>query len=70
MTNKENMYETAFTMDTSSIKYGFGVTREVGYDIDKLVEGALPQERVTKLSPRPADGEGLKQLFLESLTCW
>ena len=25
--------ETAFTMDTSSIKYGPGVTREVGYDM-------------------------------------
>jgi len=23
--------ETAFTMDTSSIKYGKGVTREIGY---------------------------------------
>lgn len=45
----------------------------VGYgpdDIDKLVAGTLPQERVTKLSPRPADAEDLKQLFLESLTCW
>ena len=27
------MFETAFTMDTSSIKYGPGVTREVGYDM-------------------------------------
>ena len=26
-------YETAFTMDTSSIKYGPGVTREVGFDM-------------------------------------
>ena len=29
-------FETAFTMETSSIKYGFGVTREVGYDMKKL----------------------------------
>jgi hydroxyacid-oxoacid transhydrogenase len=29
-------YETAFTMDTSSIKYGPGVTREVGYDMAQL----------------------------------
>lgn len=28
--------ETAFTMDTSSIKYGPGVTREVGYDMKRL----------------------------------
>lgn len=28
-------YETAFTMDTSSIKYGAGVTREVGFDMAK-----------------------------------
>ena len=29
-------YETAFTMDTSSIKYGPGVTHEVGYDMVAL----------------------------------
>jgi hydroxyacid-oxoacid transhydrogenase len=28
--------ETAFTMDTSSIKFGPGVTREVGYDMARL----------------------------------
>ena len=26
--------ETAFTLDTSSIKYGQGVTSEIGYDED------------------------------------
>jgi hydroxyacid-oxoacid transhydrogenase len=47
--------------------------RAVGYgpkDVDKLVEGTLPQHRVTKLSPRPASAEDLKQLFLDSLTLW
>ena len=39
-------------------------------DVDKLVAGTLPQHRVTKLSPRPADAEALKHLFLDSLTCW
>ena len=29
-------FETAFTMDTSSIKYGSGVTREVGHDMRRL----------------------------------
>ncbi|MHA2070445.1 MAG: iron-containing alcohol dehydrogenase, partial [Candidatus Thorarchaeota archaeon] len=29
-------FETAFTMDSSSIKYGPGVTKEVGYDMKKL----------------------------------
>jgi len=45
----------------------------VGYgpdDVDKLVEGTLPQHRVTKLSPRPARAEDLKQLFLDSMTLW
>jgi hydroxyacid-oxoacid transhydrogenase len=45
----------------------------VGYgpeDIDKLVEGTLPQHRVTKLSPRPASEEDLRQLFRDSLSCW
>jgi hydroxyacid-oxoacid transhydrogenase len=39
-------------------------------DIDVLVEGTLPQHRVTKLSPRPASASDLKQLFLDSLSCW
>ena len=39
-------------------------------DVDKLVEGTLPQHRVTKLSPRPAEAEDLKQLFLDSMTLW
>jgi len=47
--------------------------RAVGYgpdDIGKLVEGTLPQHRVTKLSPRPASAEDLKTLFLDSMTLW
>ena len=39
-------------------------------DVDQLVAGTLPQHRVTKLSPRPAEAEDLKQLFLDSLECW
>jgi hydroxyacid-oxoacid transhydrogenase len=45
----------------------------VGYgpqDVGRLVEGTLPQHRVTKLSPRPASPDDLKQLFLDSLTLW
>ncbi|MBY8991521.1 MAG: iron-containing alcohol dehydrogenase [Candidatus Lokiarchaeota archaeon] len=45
----------------------------VGYgpsDIEELVQGTLPQHRVTKLSPRPASAEDLRQLFTESMTLW
>jgi hydroxyacid-oxoacid transhydrogenase len=45
----------------------------VGYgpdDVEHLVAGTLPQHRVTKLSPRPADADDLEQLFLDSLACW
>lgn len=44
--------------------------REMGYqssDIPALVEGTLPQHRVTKLSPRPAGPEELAKLFEETL---
>ena len=45
--------ESAFTLDTSSIKYGPGVTREVGFDMKNL--GA---ERVMVVTdPRLADSE-------------
>jgi len=39
-------------------------------DVDKLVEGTLPQRRVTGLSPRPFTPDDLKQLFLNSLAYW
>jgi len=44
---------------------GFGPS-----DVDQLVAGTLPQHRVTKLSPRPASADDLKQLFLDSMTLW
>jgi hydroxyacid-oxoacid transhydrogenase len=46
---------------------------DLGYsvdDLDALVEGTLPQHRVTKISPRPVDGESLRQLFTDSMTIW
>jgi hydroxyacid-oxoacid transhydrogenase len=39
-------------------------------DIDKLVEGTLPQHRVTKLAPRPATQEDLRQLFAGAMRYW
>ncbi len=46
---------------------------EVGYtasDIPALVEGTLPQHRVTKLSPIEANEAQLTRLFDESLSIW
>lgn len=45
----------------------------VGYtlsDIPALVEGTLPQHRVTKLSPRPATEDDLSKLFEEAMTAY
>ena len=39
-------------------------------DVDALAAGTLPQHRVTKLSPRPADANDLKQLFLDAMKYW
>ncbi len=46
---------------------GVGYTRD---DIPKLVEGTLPQHRVTKLSPRPADAEALAGIFEDAMRYW
>jgi hydroxyacid-oxoacid transhydrogenase len=54
--------ETAFSIDTSSIKYGPGVTREVGYEMGRL--GAKRVMVVT--DPNLADGEAVS-VTLESL---
>jgi hydroxyacid-oxoacid transhydrogenase len=47
--------------------------RAVGYtaaDIPVLVEGTLPQHRVTKLSPRPAGPDDLAGLFERAMVAW
>ena len=47
--------------------------RELGYqssDIPALVEGTLPQHRVTKLSPRPAGSEELAELFEDAMVAY
>jgi hydroxyacid-oxoacid transhydrogenase len=47
--------------------------RAIGYtsaDIDALVQGTIPQHRVTKLSPRPATPDDLAGLFEQSMVAW
>ena len=47
--------------------------REIGYgssDIPALVQGTLLQQRLTKLSPRPAGPEDLARMFEESMVTW
>ena len=45
----------------------------IGYtssDIAALVEGTLPQHRVTKRSPRPASADDLARLFEDAMRAW
>jgi hydroxyacid-oxoacid transhydrogenase len=47
--------------------------KEIGYttsDIPALVEGTLPQHRVTKLAPRTAAPEELGRMFEDAMTAW
>ena len=57
-------------MRRSGMPNGLGAVGFGPDDVDRLVAGTLPQHRVTKLSPRPADEDDLKKLFLDSMTCW
>jgi hydroxyacid-oxoacid transhydrogenase len=57
-------------MKETGMPNGLAAVGFTAEDVDKLVEGTLPQQRVTRLSPRPFTPEDLKQLFLDSLTCW
>jgi hydroxyacid-oxoacid transhydrogenase len=46
---------------------------EVGYeekDVDALVQGTLPQHRVTKLAPRSTTPDDLRQLFMGAMRYW
>ena len=47
--------------------------RAVGYsssDVPALVDGTLPQHRVTTLAPRPAGPDELAALFEAAMTAW
>lgn len=47
--------------------------KDVGFteaDIPKLVEGTLPQHRVTKLSPKPVGADELAELFKGAMRYW
>src|SRR5262245_5363405 len=47
--------------------------KAIGYssaDIPALVDGTLPQHRVTKLSPRPFGPDELAALFEDAMTAW
>ena len=50
-----------------------GGLAEIGYDsedIPGLVQGTLPQHRVTKLSPRPAGEEELARMYEDAMSYW
>ena len=49
---------------------GLGAVGFESDDIPALVEGTIPQHRVTKLSPRPAAPEDLTALFQDAMRYW
>jgi len=57
-------------MKRLGVPNGLGALGYTCEDIPALVRGTLPQERVTKLSPRPAGEEDLARLFEDSLRLW
>ncbi len=57
-------------MQRLGVPNGLGAIGFTEADLDALVTGTLPQHRVTKLSPRPAGADDLRQLFADSLTLW
>jgi len=57
-------------MKKTGMPNGLSAVGFTAADIDKLVEGTLPQHRVTKLCPRPFTADDLRRLFLESLAIW
>jgi len=62
-TLKKIMYELNLPDGIAALGY-------TNADIPSLVAGTLPQERVTKLSPRPADADDLHMLFENCMTVY
>lgn len=57
-------------MKETGVPNGLGAIGFTEEDIPALVEGTLPQHRVTKLSPRPANGDDLAGLFRDAMNYW
>ena len=57
-------------MQRLNVPNGLGAVGYASADIPALVEGTLAQERLTKLSPRPADAEALARIFENAMLCW
>ena len=57
-------------MHLTGMPNGLSAVGFTSSDIDKLVDGTLPQHRVTKLSPRPASAEDLRGIFLDAMSYW
>ena len=57
-------------MQRLSVPNGLAAVGYTSADIPLLVEGTLPQHRVTKLSPRPAGPDELARLFEEAMVAW
>lgn len=57
-------------MQKVNLPNGLSAIRFNRDDIPALVEGTLPQHRVTKLSPRPVGAEELTELFTHSMIIW
>jgi hydroxyacid-oxoacid transhydrogenase len=57
-------------MKKTGMPNGLGAVGYTAKDVDKLVEGTLPQRRVLNIAPRPVTADDLRALFLESMTCW
>lgn len=57
-------------MRRTGMPNGLAAVDFVPGDVDQLVAGALAQQRLTKLSPRPVDAAALKAMFLDAMTIW
>ena len=52
------------------IPNGLSAVGHTGNDIPALVQGTLPQHRVTKLSPIPAAEQELSEIFEDAMSYW
>lgn len=59
-----------FILKEIGIPNGLGGVGYILDDVPRLVEGTLPQHRVTKLAPRPTGADELTDLFKDSMKLW
>ncbi len=63
-------HETVFTLEATPVKFGPGAVNDAGWELRRLVDGAVMQQRLLAIAPREPSESDLRQIVIASLRNW